>query len=619
MTDYVYSSVEMKYPGGRCFCRMPGLKNNIVSWDFKGYYSSLMRTFNIGIDTLMLTKDLRAIPRKKRPYVPLVLSPYTYVNQKQLDKFAERLLDEGYDITYTKEPIEGYNLKIEVPVVSVEMSKDKVKEFYIHTQNIIDDLWKDCQNYMTIGKEGFQGFFFKFKKVKIKNGYKVHIGMPNQCYFRQDFDSIIRIALELTASERNKWKKVKKELEIEDEKDSTKWLMAESNQLAYKLLGNVMYGQMGNVFARIYHPACAMSITLGGQIATEWTRLFFTKVNRPVWYMDTDSNYVFNPDYSKEEQKEFIKYFDETYHKNLWKYYNRIFGVQIKDNCIILEREKTWARMMFLSKKRYAGRVIESDGVACDKFVTRGIELRRTGTIKFAKDFQSKYYEMIFQDEVPDVKEFITLVEEHYEKFFNMDFSTPEQIEEVTKRMSIKKSVNEYAEDSKLCQVQLFKRCIEDGEELPIGSMLEYVLLKISDKQKKNYAETVERFDNSMLIHKDHYWNKEIYNPIFKQLLRLFPEEDWGKYDNENKRMCDKKYLAQTKRLVKKKLCDKIRTVEIIRDYKRFSKHQSIDLLNQCKDKWKNDESVELVKLIDESLEYYVTNKYLEVDEDGKA
>lgn len=615
--DYDQVDVEMKYPGGRCYCKAPGLKDNIVSWDFKGYYSSLMRTFNIGPDTLMLTKDLREVPMKKRPYIPLVKSPYTHLNEEVLDKLNETLLDEGRDINFIKPEIEGYNIKIQTPAITTILHKSKVKAYYIDVQKHIDKMWKTYQGKLTIKRESFHGFLFKLHKTRVnKDGnVKVSIGMPNQCYFRQDFDSIIRIALDKADKERSLWKAVLKDLENRNLEHTVEYMRANSEQLVYKLLGNVMYGQMGNIYSRIYHAACAMSITLAGQYATEWTRGYFEKNGMFVWYMDTDSNYVYDPLYSKERESRFVVHFNGSYHQNLYGYCQKMFGVKPEDNCIILEREKTWERMIFLSKKRYAGIVVESDGKACRKFVTRGIELRRTGTIKFAKDFQEKYYEMVFRQPIPSVEEFKDLVETAHSSFYDLEFNNRENVEQITKRQKLTKAIHDYK--TQTCQVQLMKRCVEAGDELEIGSMLEYVLLKITDKQTKNYAETVDRYieapAGTMKVHRDQYWNKEIYSPMFKQLVRLFPNENWGEYDSTHKAMCDKKYKATVKRLVKKKLVDQIKTVKLILGYKRYCKEQYIDLLEQCQSKYRTVESEELHKLIDDGLEYYRNDRFLEV------
>jgi hypothetical protein len=259
---------------------------------------------------------------------------------------------------------------------------------------------------------------------------------------------------------------------------------------------------------------------------------------------------------------------------------------------------------------------MESDGKACWKLVARGVELRRTGTIQFAKDFQEEYYDMIFKEEIPDAQFFWDYIKRKHDEFYSLTFDNPESVEQITKRQKITMKIEDYKAIN--AQVNLMTRCKAEGEDLEIGDMLEYVLLKISDKQKKNYAETVERYlrSNSMLIHKDKYWDDEIFKPLFEQLYRLFPEMNWGEFDSENHRMAQKKYKAIKNRFVKKKLIDQKETIRIITEYSRFCKAQYIELLEMAKEKYKDVEDEDLHASIEQSLEYFISNEYLNVEEE---
>ena len=599
----VREDVELKYTGGLCYMKRAGIFDKVVSWDFKGYYNSLMRTFNFGTDTLMLYKDLEAVPMNDRKNIPVVLSPYTWMNRVVLDKLMLAFDEEGISHEKLRLETQGYNIPVYFDKHIFNMPKSEVKDFYIATEKRIDVLYKEYIRKFGMKKYSFSGYYFKLTKKKQKDGtYNVTIQAPfTSAYFRQDFDSIIRICLVEISELRDKWKKLKSDLEREDKKGTVEWMLCECVQLSYKLIGNLFYGQMGNIYFRVYNPVIAMSITLSGQITTQWSNGFFEKTGREAVYNDTDSNYIVDPNYTEEREEEFLKYFQKYYLKRMHKMCFRRFGVVAKDNQIFLEKEKVWFRIVYISKKYYVGYVEESDGKKCWKLVSRGIALRKTGTIKFVKDFQTAYYEMIFQKKIPDSKVFYDFITEAKSKFDNFKYDTAEEVEEVTKRMKVNKNIEEYK--SSTPQVNLMIRCKESGMDIIKGDMVQYVYLKSSGKKK--HAETAKNYlDNKdrMFIDTEHYWDNEIVTPIFFQLTSLFPDEQWGDFIGEHKTMREKKYKSTINRLAKKKLQEKLDTVKMISAYKRFSRKQRFELLDLAEERYEDEETLNAIKLVRKEL-----------------
>jgi hypothetical protein len=251
-------------------------------------------------------------------------------------------------------------------------------------------------------------------------------------------------------------------------------------------------------------------------------------------------------------------------------------------NEIILEREKKWFRVVFLAKKRYVGYIEEKDGEECHELVARGVELRRTGTITFARDFQVGFYDLMFKPELPTAKVIHEYIKEQHDKFFSCEFKTPEEIELVVKRQKISKNVEEYK--AKTPMVELMRRCAAEGKDLRVGDLISYVLVDVGTKN--HFAVTYEDYcanTKGLMLKLDHYWNNEIYKPITEQLYYLFPLEDWGQYNSKHKEMRDKKFKAVINRFKKKKFEDKMKTLDIIETYKRFSHSQRRELIEKAK------------------------------------
>ena len=454
---------------------------------------------------------------------------------------------------------------------------DEVGRYEI--QEKIREVYDEFSAHLTISFDAFLGFFFRFNAKSITS--------PYNCYFRGNNSSIVNTCLVELTDNRAVWKKKKKVKGISDEELKR----VTAIELAYKLIGNLFYGQMGNIHGRVYHPAIAMSITLAGQYTTGWTNRFFK--NCPwkfsIVYNDTDSNYIFDKHYTPKREQEFIKFFEKVYHKQLWEMHRKEFNVSVHNNCVILEREKRWFRVVFLSKKRYVGMVEEEDGEKCHKLVARGVELRRTGTIKFSRDFQNGYYDLLFDEEMPSAESLHEYISTAKERFMGLEINK-DNIDEVIKRQKLNKQPKDYKANTPV--VNLMKRCIADGEELQIGDLLNYVI--VESPAKTQFIVTSDQYLNTGIytLDRDAYWDKEIYKPIIDQLFDLYPKEDWGQYHINNNTMRTKKYNAVKKQTKRKKQEDRLKTVNTLSTYKRFSWTMRMELIELLLASYANDPEV---------------------------
>lgn len=582
----------VKPPGGRVFIKKRGVYNKILGFDFSGYYNSIMRYLNVGPDTIMTYKDLENIPRKKRPYIPLAVSPYTYLNNvfmKQLRKYA---VDDGCNVTMKKRYVEGFqNSKTNYLIFEGE-DKENIEA-------LIREVYNEFEKKFTLAWECFQHYFFK---IRGRKGQKRIIVEPRcPVFFRHDFESINVQALNLYTSERNKWKVEIKKLRAEGvDPESAQMKRAELMSNTYKLLGNIVYGQAAAVHSRIYHFGAPPSITLFAQLTTNMTKRWFEDHGAEVVYMDTDSNYVYMPDYTEDKFEELKRAFEEDYHPYIRGMIQKYFKISPKRKCPIkLEFEKVWKRMFLYKKKMYAGVLEWETGKGNVNNITfKGLKLVRRETVSFAKKVQQKLLDIVLRSrEVPTEKQLWHWVKKLKSKFFSMKW-TDDNIHYITKRTTIRKAPEDYKGSSaNKVEIRIVKRMFERGDHFDLGGMLAWVIVKSEGKQKQ--GEEIRFFlkngeSINLEIDVDEYWNKDIFKPLFRICATMYPKLNWMLFDTDDGEKQKKKYEQQL-RLVEKK--DKReQRLNIIMGYKKFSRTQRTTLLKKIlelqKEQWPDSELI---------------------------
>jgi DNA polymerase elongation subunit (family B) len=186
-----------------------------------------------------------------------------------------------------------------------------------------------------------------------------------------------------------------KKKEMKGEKDPERYALLDAEQLAYKLTGNSLYGQLGSGTFKIRLQALAASVTAYGRkqilFAKEAIEVFYGPGNprctarcmAKVVYGDTDSLFVaFNPKNpetgerleGREARQATIDITDEAGH----------FITKVLAAPHDFEFDKAFDPMLMFSKKRYAGNMYENNA---DDYVHKymGIALKRRDNAPIVK------------------------------------------------------------------------------------------------------------------------------------------------------------------------------------------------------------------------------------------
>lgn len=168
-----------------------------------------------------------------------------------------------------------------------------------------------------------------------------HCASPDDQVFRTDSKGMIVEALEELITLRKKWKKIKNSLPP----GTKEWKEADRRTSAYKIAANSFYGVLGLETSRYYVREVAQAVTQAGAFLIKEV---MREVEARGWkavYGDTDS--VFVTGCSESQFKEFVAWCNaELFPKIVERY-------RCPTNFISLSFEKTFARLVMLSKKRY--------------------------------------------------------------------------------------------------------------------------------------------------------------------------------------------------------------------------------------------------------------------------
>jgi DNA polymerase elongation subunit (family B) len=186
-----------------------------------------------------------------------------------------------------------------------------------------------------------------------------------------------------------------KKKEMKGEKDPERYALLDAEQLAYKLTGNSLYGQLGSGTFKIRLQALAASVTAYGRkqilFAKEAIEVFYgpgnprctARCTAKVVYGDTDSLFVaFNPKNpetglrleGREARQATIDITDEAGH----------FITKVLAAPHDFEFDKAFDPMLMFTKKRYAGNMYENNA---DDYVHKymGIALKRRDNAPIVK------------------------------------------------------------------------------------------------------------------------------------------------------------------------------------------------------------------------------------------
>ena len=342
------------YAGGYLLEPIPGLYFDVIDLDFTSLYPSIMKSLNLGIETL--------VGRIKVDDNP------TYEQQHSLEKLKLRNPDE--QITIERLNKSNYTLK--------------------SAQIKIGDLIKLIE----------------------KNEYTIS---ASGAMFRTDEKSVVATILEGWFNKREHYRGLKKKAGKEE--DWANYKLYDLFQHAFKILQNAMYGTFAISGWRYTDGQliCSAAITNSGQRLTcESIDFVNGKINtelgvekQHICISDTDSMYIVlgdllkhrYPDLKPEEKNDktlklAIEIQDEA-NADLNRISKDLFNIAFNTHYFQLKQEVICSSVLTTGKRRYAMYVTNKEGVAVEELDMKGLELMKSNMNKLFKKFGEDFIKNI--------------------------------------------------------------------------------------------------------------------------------------------------------------------------------------------------------------------------------
>ena len=279
--------------------------------------------------------------------------------------------------------------------------------------------------------------------TELLNKYNLCCSMSGGCYDKSK-QGILPTLVEMIFKQRKETKKemLKYEQMAESEKDNSKKreLEAKAKELdvyqhTLKININSLFGACGNAHFLLYNKEIAKSITsnsrfyinLMGNNVNNYLKDISNSRNNNWIYSDTDSIYMKLPSKIIEKLPEDIQKSTDLLDKfienkiqpvvnNSSKELGDIFNA-FDSSKISAKREVISTKAIFIAKKRYFMRVIDSEGVRFSEphLKTMGIDLVRSSTPEFSKKYLKKSIDIILDSNEEELKKWIRDVREKYQ------------------------------------------------------------------------------------------------------------------------------------------------------------------------------------------------------------
>lgn len=378
-------TVKEKFPGAFVFECVPGIYNNITDFDFKSLYPSVIITYNIGINTLVM-------------------------------KFEDPHL--GYELTYEPE-----KLPKEINIILDPIFKNKLVK--VKKSALLKKI-KDDNLIFTIN-----GCFYKtHKKEKSLFSEVVEMLMTSRENFKNKmFDAVV---------DKNKEK---------EELYNTRQLVIKTiTNALYGVLGNKAFRffniSLSTSITLSGQEVIKNSITNGDSymkhlcnkkpysspLPITKQEMFNKSIpNRKSEYIiagDTDSIFCCFENFKEEKTEDRIKkwcnsiqdFLNNDIIKNIVKNHNS----DLDFNRLSLKNELIISRGLFLAKKRYAIRIINKEGRSVEKIEYMGLEIKRSNYPSKSKLFLTDLLDLILKSENIHLTKILNFINKQEKEFIKL-------------------------------------------------------------------------------------------------------------------------------------------------------------------------------------------------------
>jgi len=350
----ILKNTKESYAGGYLLEPIPGLYFDVIDLDFTSLYPSIIKSLNLGIETL--------VGRIKVDHNP------TYEQNHSLEKLKER--DPNEIITIEKLNKVNYTLKSTT----------------IKIGDLIDIIEK---NEYTIAASGTM--------------------------FRTDEKSIVAKILEGWFEKREHYRGLKKIAGKAE--DWTNYKLYDLYQHSFKILQNALYGTFAINGWRYTdgYLICSAAITNSGQRLTcESINFVNNKINtelkiekQHICLSDTDSMFIvlgdllkhrflnLKPEDKNDKILELAIEIQNESNANLDTICKNLFNIKPGTHYFQLKQEVICAGVFTTGKRRYAMYVTNKEGVAVEELDMKGLELMKSNMNKLFKEFGENFIKNI--------------------------------------------------------------------------------------------------------------------------------------------------------------------------------------------------------------------------------
>ncbi len=338
---------------------------------------------------------------------------------------------------------------------------------------------------------------------------------PSGAYFRRDPPGMIPLVFRETMEKR----KVYTKLQLGEEIGSERFLLYYRLSYAYKRLGLSFYGEVGNETSRYFNPEVAEAVTLGGQWFIKKTAEFAERRGYRVLAGDTDSIYLAM---SQAQAEAFVKECDGYYREII-----RPFNADPARFMMELEYENYFRNVIFVKKKRYAGKMTIFKGKASDYLEVKGLECMRSDGLERARAFQRKMLGVILDGGKPAAEE----IARHVLAERDAVYSRKLPGEEIVETKAIAMDVDRYK--TKLPHVRVAEHIRAVSTEYYVGMKVPFVMTP-GPKLKNGapgplLATWLQEYEEGT-YDPGYVWNKKVYPPTMRVLEAAYPGVDWGEH-----------------------------------------------------------------------------------------
>jgi DNA polymerase elongation subunit (family B) len=316
---------------------------------------------------------------------------------------------------------------------------------------------------------------------------------------------LIPMALQIMLKKRKEARKKMEDPALDDAQKS----VYNGLQLAYKVVANSIYGQLGSRTSPIRKMCVAACTTAVGRRSLLFAKTTVEADGAEVVYGDTDSIFVKFPG---KDLVGAIKAGQDA-------------AAKITKGCphsaFVIGYEKTFYPFILFCRKRYVGMKYEEDPTKC-KRASMGIVLKRRDNAPIVKDVYGGALDIILEDK--DVRKAAEFVKTMLMKVLKSElpiekFAVTKQLRDDYKAMAKGYDGSATVPAHRILADRMTKR--DPGNAPSVGERLQYVYIQTDKKLQADKIETIEFMQkNKLKLDSQFYITNQIQNPV-AQLFAL--------------------------------------------------------------------------------------------------